>query len=397
MTIEEFCDRYYVDRKGTNSRKWDWLDVKFGQDDLLSLWVADMEFKTPEPVVEALIKRVEHGVYGYSYVPESYYDAFINWQKKHHNYDMKNEWVRFAPGIIPALYWFVSMYTKVKDAVIVMTPVYYPFLNAVLDTNRTLVTCDLKDDMGCFTIDYEGFENKIIANKVKLFILCSPHNPVGRVWSEQELEGLFKICKKHGVLIISDEIHQDFIMPGHKHIPSAIVANGNYADMIITANSASKTFNLASCMHSNIIIESPELRKTFDAFANQYNKAETSLFGLVASEAAYNGGEEWLTNLQKVIRHNYDYMVEELCEFESIYVTPLEGTYLVFIDLRAYVDANDIKDFMQNKCHLACDYGEWFGENWGGFIRINAATHPDFIKTAMARLKKEIYVVRRKK
>lgn len=393
MNVQEFCEKYYVNRIGTNSQKWDGLLQKFGDSNLLSMWVADMEFKTPQPVIDALVKRVEHGIYGYSDVPNSYYDALNKWEQEHYGYRIEKDWVRFSPGIIPALYWFVNMFTEEQESVIVMTPVYYPFLNAVKDTGRRLITCDMDYKDGIFTVDYEKFEKFIKDNDVKMYILCSPHNPAGRVWTEEELEKMLDICQRHNVLVISDEIHQDITAPGFGHIPSAVVAGGKYASNIITVNAPSKTFNLASSLHANIIISSPAIRAVYDAFIKRYYRAETNLFGITAAEAAYTYGESWRQDLLNVIYSNYNYFKEQMSEYSQIRICPLEGTYLLFMDLRAYVKPDQIKEFIQDKCRIACDYGEWFGENWQGFIRLNMATHPDFVKQAVDSIKKELKVL----
>ena len=387
MSVKEFCEKYYISRKGTNSLKWDALDARFGDPDLISMWVADMEFKTAQPIIDALIHRVQHGIYGYSYVPDSYYESFINWENEHHGFQPKKEWIRITPGIVAALYWFVNMFTKENDSVIILTPVYYPFHNCVKDNNRKLVTCDLNYSKGQFTVNYEKFETKIIENDVKMFILCSPHNPAGRVWTSEELERMLAICKKHNVLVVSDEIHQDIPAPGCKHIPSATIANGKYMDDIITCNAPSKTFNLATCLTSNIIISCPEKRAIYDEYIKKVAQVEVNVFGITAAEAAYRYGSEWRGEVLDVIYSNYNYVKEQMKEFPEVYIAPLEGTYLVFMDLRAYVPLENIKDFTQNKCRLAVDYGEWFGENWKGFIRLNMGTHPDIVKKAVENIK----------
>lgn len=381
MSVKEFCDKYYMDRKGTNSLKWDALDVRFGDPDLISMWVADMEFRTPQSVIDSLVKKVKEGIYGYSFVPNSYYEAFIAWEKEHHGYEVKKESVRISPGVVAALYWLVNAFTKENDSVIILTPVYYPFHNCVKDNNRKLVTCDLINNNGVFTVDFDEFERKIVENDVKMYILCSPHNPAGRVWKEEELVKMMEICKKHNVLVVSDEIHQDLTAPGHKHIPTATVAGGIYENNVITANAPSKTFNLATCLTSNIIIPCKEKRAIYDAYLKTVSQIEVNIFGLVACEAAYRTGEEWRKGLVEVIYSNYDYVKTQMAKaFPEVVVSPLEGTYLLWMDLRAYVPLDEIKEFTQNQCHLAVDYGEWFGENWKGFIRLNMATHPDIVK-----------------
>ena len=384
MQKEKFLKEYLVERKGTYSLKWDALDKRFGNANLTSMWVADMEIKAPKEVIEALKERCEHGVFGYSYVSDEYYNSVINWLKEKHNYEIKKEWLRFTNGVVTAIYCFVNIFTKVDDAILILTPVYYPFHNAVKDNNRKLITCDLKNTDGYFTIDYEEVEKKIVENKVKLFIQCSPHNPAGRVWKEEELAKILEICKKHNVLVISDEIHQDIIMKGYKHIPSAIVANGKYADNLITISAASKTFNLAGLIHSNIIISNDELRKKYDEEIKKINQTEINILGMLATQVAYEKGSEWLENVKEIIEDNFNYLKTELNKhIPEITITNLEGTYLVFLDLRKIIPIDKVKEFIQDKCNLAIDFGEWFGASFKGFIRINLATDPEIVKKAV--------------
>ena len=384
MQKEKFLKEYLVERKGTYSLKWDALDKRFGNANLTSMWVADMEIKAPKEVIEALKERCEHGVFGYSYVSDEYYNSVINWLKEKHNYEIKKEWLRFTNGVVTAIYCFVNIFTKVDDAVLILTPVYYPFHNAVKDNNRKLITCDLKNTDGYFTIDYDEVEKKIVENKVKLFIQCSPHNPAGRVWKEEELAKILEICKKHNVLVISDEIHQDIIMKGYKHIPSAIVANGKYADNLITVSAASKTFNLAGLIHSNIIISNAKLRKKYDEEIKKINQTEINILGMLATQVAYEKGSEWLENVKEIIEDNFNYLKTELNKhIPEITITNLEGTYLVFLDLRKIIPIDKVKEFIQDKCNLAIDFGEWFGASFKGFIRVNLATDPEIVKKAV--------------
>ena len=384
MQKEKFLKEYLVERKGTYSLKWDALDKRFGNANLTSMWVADMEIKAPKEVIEALKERCEHGVFGYSYVSDEYYNSVINWLKEKHNYEIKKEWLRFTNGVVTAIYCFVNIFTKVDDAILILTPVYYPFHNAVKDNNRKLITCDLKNTDGYFTIDYDEVEKKIVENNVKLFIQCSPHNPAGRVWKEEELAKILEICKKHNVLVISDEIHQDIIMKGYKHIPSAIVANGKYADNLITVSAASKTFNLAGLIHSNIIISNAELRKKYDEEIKKINQTEIHILGMLATQVAYEKGSEWLENVKEIIEDNFNYLKTELNKhIPEITITNLEGTYLVFLDLRKIIPIDKVKEFIQDKCNLAIDFGEWFGASFKGFIRINLATDPEIVKKAV--------------
>jgi len=384
MNVSEFCKRYAVERKGTNSLKWDALDVRFGDPDLVAAWVADMEFKAPEAVLDALHQRIAHGVFGYSFVPESFYEAFIDWEKRHHGYEVRKEWMRFSTGVVTALYWFVNAFTKPSDAVMILTPVYYPFHNAVKDTGRKLVTCELVNENGNYLIDFDAFEKNIVDNDVKLFIHCSPHNPIGRVWTEEELKKILSICNKHNVLVVSDEVHQDLVMDGHKHIPSAIVNDGEFRDRLITVTAPSKTFNLAGLLTSFIIIENEQLRSEFDAYVKTVNQTEVNILGLVAAEAAYRNGQEWLDGLKAVIRHNYEHVKQHLNEkAPGIIISPLEGTYLIWLDLRNVIDREKTKEFIQDRCRIAVDFGEWFSTEGKGFIRLNMATEPRFVELAV--------------
>lgn len=387
MNAQEFVERYYVERKGTSSLKWDALDERFGDPDLISMWVADMEFRVPECVTDALRRRVDHGVYGYSLVPDSYYDAVIGWEARHHGYQVERDWIRITPGVVAALYWCVNMYTKPGDALIINTPVYYPFHNAVKDSGRRLVCCDLSYDDGHFAVDYDAFERAIVDNGVKMHILCSPHNPAGRVWTENELERVLEICARHDVLVVSDEIHQDLVAPGHAHIPTATVAGGTYADRVITTFASSKTFNLASCLTSTVVIPDEGMRRTWDAFTSVYHNVSTNVFGLTAVEAALRGGEDWYEGLKKLVWSNYQLLVDGFADVEGVRVAPLEGTYLAFVDLRERVPLDKVKEFTQDRCRVAVDYGEWFGKNWRGFIRLNLGTHPDNVRKVVENMR----------
>lgn len=391
MDIKNFCEKYSVDRLGTNSLKWDALDQRFGNKDLIAMWVADMEFKVPEAVTDALVKRIQHGVYGYSYVPDSYYEAFFNWQKKRHNINLKKEWIRFSTGVVTSLYWFVNAFTKPNDSILIITPVYYPFHNAVKDNNRNLVRSELVIKNDHYEIDFNDFEQKIIDNNVKLFIQCSPHNPAGRVWTESELDKLLSICQKHNVLVVSDEIHQDIIIGNKKFTSSLTINNGKYTDNLIVVTAPSKTFNLACLLNSHIIIPNEELRNHYDNYAKTINQTEVSILGQVAAEAAYRNGEEWLDSLLEVIKYNFNYLKENLNKkAPKIKVTELEGTYLTWLDLREYINPDDTRAFIQNKCGLAIDFGEWFSDKCKGFVRLNMATDPKYVEFAVENIIKNI-------
>ncbi|MCD8161089.1 MAG: pyridoxal phosphate-dependent aminotransferase [Clostridiales bacterium] len=391
MEKQEFLNRYLVDRRGTSSSKWDGLNEKFGEADLLPMWIADMEFKTPEAVTEALQKRIDHGVFGYSFVPDSYYEAFRRWMETRHHCNIDREAIRFSTGCVTGISWMIHAFTKPGDTCLILTPIYYPFYNVVTNNDRRLATVALDYDDGYFTMNYEAIEKAIVEQDVKMFLMCSPHNPAGRVWTEEELDAVLAICRKHNVLVVSDEIHQDLTAPGVSFIPAANVSGGKYRDILLILNSATKSFNLATLIHSHIIIFNEALRKVYDRFASGLNRTEVSIMGMIATEAAYREGGEWLDALRQVIHDNYSYLKERFAaELPGIRMTALDGTYLPMIDLRAYVPGETCQDLVQGKCKLAVDYGQWFGEGYDGFIRINVATDPAIIREAADRIIREV-------
>ena len=391
MEIEEFCRKYTVNRKNTNSVKWDTgIEKRFEAEGLIPMWVADMEFRAPDEVIDALNKRISHGVFGYTHLWNSYFEAFFNWQKSRYNIDLKKEWISFSSGLVTALYLIVNAFTDKGDGIIILTPVYYPFHNAVKDNERNLITCDLKNDNGIFSIDFEKLESEIIKNKSKLIIFCNPHNPVGRVWTKDEIEKVFEICQKHNLYIVSDEIHQDINM-GIRPFISALSVKNKFAEKLIVLNSASKTFNLASLLNSHIIIPNEKIRKEYKKFVAKVSRTEFNLLGLIATESAYKYGADWVDGLLKTIKRNYEYIKEEFSnKIPEIIISPLEGTYLPFFDLRNMVSKNRVKEFIQDDCKIAIDFGEWFGKNFKGFIRVNIATDFKYIEYFANRVIKQL-------
>lgn len=385
--VEEFVNKYYVERRNTNSLKWDALEERFGDKDLLAMWVADMEFKTPDSIREALIERVNHGVFGYTKLPESYYDQYKKWHKQKYNINVEKQWIRFAPGIVQAILWVIHAYTKKDDSVIIMPPVYYPFANSIRNSGRKLVESPLLEENGKFKIDFATFEKEIRDNNVKLYIHCSPHNPVGRVWTLEEQKRVFEICEKYDVLVLSDEIHQDFIYNNHKQISALALEGGKYNHRLIVANSGSKTFNLASLVHATILIPDDTVRKIFDAYKKENLESEPSLLGQIALEAGYREGHEWLEGLKETVLYNYNLLHDTLAEkVPNIKVYQLEGTYLVLVNLEKVLDGKTTKQFIQDECGLAIDFGHWFGKGYNKYIRINLATSPENVKEAVDRI-----------
>lgn len=376
----------YKERKHTNSTKWDDCLEKFGREDLLPLWVADMDFEAPACVKEALQEYLDLGVFGYYKHSEGYEQAFINWEASRHGYQVEKDWIRFAPGVVPAINWLIQILTKEGDPVLIMPPVYYPFKEALNNNRRTVVECPLIRGEEGYVMDYKEFERQIEANGVKLFVLCSPHNPVGRIWTEPELRRVMDICKKHGVYVISDEIHQDLEMNGSRHIPTATV--GDYDEFLVTLTAATKTFNLAACQNSIVVIPDQKLREQYDAFTERIRIHGGNSFGYLAVQAAYEKGGEWLEELLTVIEGNYHFLREALERaLPGVWVSKLEGTYLMWIDIGAYVKPEEMEQVIGEECGLAVDYGSWFGSGENETcIRVNLATSRENIEEAAKRL-----------
>ena len=376
----------YKDRFGTDCNKWDGCEEKFGDEHLLPLWVADMDFEAPSCVKQALKKYVDFGVFGYYQIPNRYYEAFINWEKTYHDYDVKKEWIRFAPGVVPAFNWLIHILTNEQDGVLITPPVYYPFKDAVVNNNRTLVESPLMRLEDHYELDYEDFERKIKEQNVKLFIFCTPHNPVGRVWKKEEIVKVLDICKKYGVYVIADEIHQDIIMDGYQKVTAA--ATGNYDEIMVTLTAATKTFNLAGCQNSIVVIPNESLRKRYDDYLTSLRITGGNAFGYIAVQSAYEGGRKWLDEVLNIIEENYHLMKSILEEkLPKVWIPKLEGTYLMWIDLGAYVSADEIESVIQKDCGLAVDYGSWFGgEAYGTFIRVNLATREENIRLAAEKI-----------
>lgn len=385
MNTAEFIETYYTERNNTNSLKIDALQERYGDADLLPLWVADTEFSVPETVKNVLSERIAHGIFGYSTVPVDYFKAYDGWQKRHAGTQFQAEWLRFSTGVVQALYDLIDCFTEEGDAVLVQPPVYYPFYHAISDKKRSLVTNPLILNDGIYQIDFADFETKIRDNKVKLFILCSPHNPVGRVWQREELEKVLAICEKYQVLVIADEIHSDLIL-SNQQFTSAITAASNLESLIV-CNAPSKTFNMATLLNAHIWIPSKNNREIFAEWSSRNKQTENSSLGQLAAKTAYQTGDEWLQAFLGVIEENYHYVKDRLqTEIPEIFVCELQGTYLLWLDLSPWIPTEKVKYYIQDKAQLAIDYGEWFSEDCKSCIRINLATSPKNIKIAVDRL-----------
>lgn len=376
-----------INRRGTGSIKWDTMEEHGVPCDILPLWVADMDFKAPAGVIEALSERVEHGVFGYTVPTDSYYNAVINWMDRRHGWKIEKGWIIIAPGIVPAIHFAVQTYTKEGDGVLIQRPVYNPFTEAVTNNGRNLINSSLVLKGDRYEIDFEDFEKKIEDNKVKLFILCSPHNPVGRVWSREELTAMGDICLKHNVLVVADEIHHDLVFRGKRHIPFASLGS-KYSNNCITCTAASKTFNLAGLQVSNIIIENKEILKRLNSYLESIALTMANVFGIIGSEAAYNTGEVWLQELLAYIEGNKKFVQTFMAEkFPRIKVIDNEATYLLWVDFRSLdMETAELEKFLAEEAKLWLNGGTIYGEEGEGFQRINIACPRSTLEAGLKQL-----------
>lgn len=387
MNTTDFTKTYYINRRGTHSRKWDGEHLKFSRTDLLPLWVADMDFMMPACIQDAIANYVKTTPLGYTMTNPNYLDAVINWYKCRHNCNLSKDWLTSAPNVITGLMWSIGAFTKTNDTITVLSPVYGAFDTSASDAQRHIVPIAMRRTTdNRYTVDYDAFESTIIQQDVKLFIHCNPHNPVGHVWTEAEMAQLFSICKRHDVLIISDEIHQDLITGPIPFRSALSVSNGAYADNMITMSSVSKSFNMASLHHAEVIIPNDELRSQYNTYKALVYHTDSDVIAEAAITAAYTHpkAETWLNAALTVIRENYEYLCRELLSaLPKLRISPMNGTYLAWIDFGAYVMADDMHDVFENQCRIAPSFGEWFGgESYATFVRLNLATSLTNIKVA---------------
>lgn len=382
-----------IDRSGTYSSKWD-DDVQkelFGGSDLLPYWVADMEFKAAPEILEALKKRVDNGIFGYTVRPDEYYDGVINWTKKRFGWDIKREWMLFTPGIVPAVNYTIQALTDEGDGIIITEPVYYPFSRSIEENGRKVVNSPLVLKDNRYHIDFDDFEKKAKDPKNKMFVLCSPHNPVSRVWSEYELRRVGEICLENNVYVLADEIHNDLIMENYKHTMFASIDN-KFADISITATAPTKTFNLAGFYASNIIISNKEIRDKVEKVLLKNSIGSQGPLSIEAVMAAYKYGEDWLDDLLVYLQENIEFTREYLKQrLPDIGFIDTEGTYLMWIDFRAYEKkGKTLERVLVEKGKVALDGGTWFGDGGDGFMRLNIAAPKEMLKEGLDRIVKAI-------
>ncbi|WP_173915765.1 MalY/PatB family protein [Halobacillus sp. Marseille-Q1614] len=374
-------------RKGTRSVKWDYAAELYQSDDVLPMWVADMDFQVPEPVIEALEERVKHGIFGYTMPDDQVKETITSWLYKRHDWEMEKDWITYSPGVIPSLHMIIQSLTQPSDSVIIQTPVYPPFYSVIKQHDRKLVTNPLIYQNEEYSIDFSDFENKIVEHDVKIFILCNPHNPIGRVWKRDELIKLSEICLRHEVTIVSDEIHADLVFKPNTHIPIASLSE-EVNQSAITCLSPTKTFNLAGLQASYLVTADEEKRKQIKAQFDKQGMFMLNTLGLTAMEAAYRDGEEWLEELLKTLEKNRDYVTERIHnEIDEIRVIHAEGTYLIWLDFRKLnLSHKELKSFMQKKAKIGLNDGESFGEEGQGFMRINVAAPPKIVQDGVDRI-----------
>ena len=378
-----------VDRRNTRCLKYDFAVRRGMPEDVLPLWVADMDFRTSSYVEDALVQRSKEAIFGYSEVQRPYFDIVKGWMERHHQWQVDEHWLVKTPGVVFALAMAVKAYTEPGEAVLIQSPVYYPFSEVIVDNERKLVSSDLKQDVsGHYYMDLEDLEEKIIKEKVRLLFLCNPHNPVGRVWTKEELSALGDICVKHGVIVVSDEIHADFVFEGKHQVFAGL--KKEFQEISITCTSPSKTFNLASMMISNIFIPNPELRKKFQKQLDAAGISQLGVMGLVAVEAAYSKGEEWYQAMHTYVEANIAYTKEYVEKYlPGVKMTELEGTYLVWLDFRdTGLDVDELEDLIIHKAGLWLDSGKIFGKAGEGFQRINVACPRATLTEALERIRK---------
>lgn len=380
-----------INRNNTKSLKYDFAKERNMPEDLLPLWVADMDFQTSPEIIEALNKAVSHGIYGYSEGKEEYFDAVYNWYNDNFNWQVKKEWLIKTPGVVFAIVLAINALTNEGDSVLIQNPVYYLFTEVIIDNNRKLVNNSLVRNGKKYEIDFEDFEKKIIENNVKLFILCSPHNPVGRVWKKWELEKIGNICLKHNVKIVSDEIHSDFVYPENKHIVFSSL-DEKYQNITITCTAPTKTFNLAGLQISNIFIPNLEIRKKVLKQLDKVGYSQVNLMGLVACEAAYKYGRQWLNELKEYLLDNLNFLRDYLeTNIPQIKLIEPEGTYLIWLDCSALgFEDKELEKFIVEKAKLWLDSGHIFGKEGEGFQRINIACPRETLKKALEQLKEAV-------
>ncbi len=383
-----------INRTNTHSVKWDNLDKIFGSEDVLPMWVADMDFPCPQPILDAIEKRNSHGIFGYTTRPESLHEAVVNWMRERHGWDIKKQWILYTPGVVTSLNISTMTFTQPGDSVIIQSPVYPPFFSAIENHDRIVTVNPLTNDDGYYSIDFDDLEQKM-AEGCKMMILCSPHNPVGRVWTDDELKEISYLCEKYEVLLVSDDIHSDLVLPGHRHIPIATISK--YMEQnSITCIAPSKTFNIPGLTISAVIIPNPKLRSEFLRTINKVSIGMSNVFAIAAMEAAYTHGGPWLDELIKYLDANVEYLEQYFkTHIPEIKVTKPQGTYLVWLDCRSLnMKGKALHRFMSQEGKIGLNNGMDFGPGGEGFLRINVACPRSTLEEGLKRIESAVKIWR---
>lgn len=382
MTNMKYDFDKITQRRGTNSYKWDSTDDK----EVLPMWVADMDFPTAPCIINALKKRVEHGIFGYTRVPEEYYDAVISWFSRRHHWKPRREWFIYTSGVVPALSAVIKALTNVGDKVLTLTPVYNCFFSSIRNNGCELDSCALRYEDNTFSIDYEDLERRAADPKTTLMLLCNPHNPSGRVWTREELRRIGDICIKNNVVVVADEIHCELVHPGFTYTPFASVSE-EFQKHSVTCVAPSKAFNIAGLQIANIIVENDKWRQRIDKAININEVCDVNPFGVIATIAAYNEGEEWLNQLLQYI-HGNNLFFKDYCEehLPQLPVAPLEGTYLAWMDCRSLgIPSEELEEELMKEAKLWLNAGSMYGKEGEGFMRWNLACPRQLVKEGMER------------
>ncbi len=381
-----------IPRDNTDSLKYDDKLNRFGTLDVQPMWVADMDFRVPKFITNALSGLVNHGIYGYHIKSDKYYQVIIDWFQRRHNFTIDKKGISFTPGVVPALSYLVQAFTQKDDKIIVQTPVYYPFFGVVKMNNRQVLNNKLVENNNEYSIDFDDFEKK--AEEAKMFIFCHPHNPIGRVWKKDELEKIAEICLRNKIMIVSDEIHNDLVFSPEKHIPIASLSP-EVDNITITCHSASKSFNLAGLSTAYVLINNPDLQKVFKKFINSLFLEALNKFGLTAMLAAFEQGDSWLKELLIYIWDNYCFIKDYIAKkIPILKISPLQATYMIWIDFRKLkLSDKQLKEFIIQKAHLGLNDGPTFGPGGEGFQRMNIACPLQLVKEALDKLEIVLKVI----
>jgi cystathionine beta-lyase len=379
-----------IQRRGTDSVKHDFNLEYFGKDDIIPMWVADMDFRTPDFIMKAIRKRTEHEILGYTKRSDGFYQAIRDWYKRRQNWNIETDWIIFSPGIVPALHFAVRAFTSPGDKVIIQPPVYHPFFSVITGNQREILNNPLKLNNGRYYMDLDNLKEQL-DDRVKLILICHPHNPVGRIWTPEELSELAIICLERNIIIVSDEIHSDIVLPGQKHIPLAAISPA-FSDITVTCIAPSKTFNLAGLSTSAVVISNDSIRKIFSREIDTAHLWNGNIFGNIAMEAAYRNGDRWLDQLIQYLFSNFKILDNYLKEFiPGVKLVWPEATFLAWLDMHSLnLDKTSLKEFMTRKAGLGCNDGFSFGTGGEGFQRMNIACPKAMLNKSLDQLRNAV-------